>query len=301
MGNELHLVVDGSFVLHQAIPYNSKEEVGPHVSSYNFIRNLSLLSARLRARRITVCWDGGVPESRRVNCPSYKKSRVKVSSGDRSRYESFGRNSVFLRQLLPLLSVRSIVVPGFEADDLIFGCVAASKNCRTVIVSGDMDLAQLISASVEFHRPGKPPITESNIQDIVLDSNYDIRPRTGKDVVIFKALRGDSSDSIPPMIKPKSMCRLWEKMRQESLPPTVEAVRKACLDLGIEVSTQFEKNMIVVDLVRSGVAAEAVSAVLASLGSPTSLNESDIYNKLLDVGIQPGYVHGLLPTFHYLT
>lgn len=270
------------------------------MASYNFISHISKLITKLFSRRMTVCWDSGVPASRRQNVPTYKESRIKhTQDKDRVRSESFGRNRSFLQGILPHFAVRSLSQPGLEADDLIFGCCQADRG-RVVIVSGDMDLAQLVSSRVRLDRPGKGIIDERTIHSVILDTSYDIRPRKGQDVVLFKALRGDPSDSIPPLVKPRHVCQFWDVLTREGLEPTIPVAKTICERLGIDLPAQFEKHYTCVDLLRSGVAADAISAAIQSLQAPTRLDENVILQKLLDVGIQPGYVHRLLPAFHYL-
>lgn len=301
MDYSVHLVVDGSFLLHLSIPYNPAERVGPHIASYNFFRSLAQWSVKLKAAKITVCWDGGTPAARKAAVPAYKENRkALVKDKDRERFHDFGRNKEFLEALCPSLAVRSIQADGLEADDLVFGVCNAETQYRVVILSGDMDLAQLVSYRVDFFRPGKDRISLGNFSSLILDENYDIRPRDPSDLVAFKALRGDSSDNIKAVVKPKALCRIWERLKSENLPASVDNVRKLATNLDIDISDQYERNLIAVDLRRSGVAGDAIAYATGALSRPVAASDAEIYQKFLEVQIQSGYLHASIPTFHYL-
>lgn len=298
MDNRVNLVVDGNYLLHISIPYKPEEKVGPHASSYNFIRALSEWTRKTWAGTVIVCWDDGIPVRRRELCPTYKTNRSKTK--DPARYEDFTRNREFLRSILSDFAVRSISVPGMEADDLIYGLCTASAG-RVAIMSGDMDLSQLVSDKVTLYRPNKPKIDSDSIKDVVLNEDYNIHPRTPQDVVLFKALRGDPSDNIKPVIKPRVTCKLWEEVCRIGIRPTIPAVRELAEKMGIEIGPEFEKNYTVVDLSRSGVAGDAIAHSFHILSQRQSFNEVEILRKFLAISILPGYIHALLPPFQTLS
>ncbi|MGH7608662.1 MAG: DNA polymerase I [Candidatus Dormibacteria bacterium] len=93
------------------------------------------------------------------------------------------------------LNITVAVVPEYEADDVMgtLATQASGSGCSTVILSGDVDLLQLVDENtvVQFTGRGGDPV------------RYDVaavweRFGFGPDrIVDFKALRGDSSDNIP--------------------------------------------------------------------------------------------------------
>ncbi len=99
-------------------------------------------------------------------------------------------------RLTSVLNIPVVVVPGFEADDVLgtLSRQAAEAGCETVIVTGDMDLIQLVdeNTSLQTSRRGS---SEPQIYDPAA-----VRARYGFDpvqMIDFKALRGDASDNIP--------------------------------------------------------------------------------------------------------
>jgi DNA polymerase-1 len=83
---------------------------------------------------------------------------------------------------------------GFEADDLIATAVAQANDLQRIILSGDMDNAQLVNDDVQIYGWAK------NIRDNVIYDAKRIVEHFGVNpdqVVDYKALVGDASDNIP--------------------------------------------------------------------------------------------------------
>lgn len=297
-----HLIIDGNFFLHLAIPYGNREAVGPHTPSYNFFASLSQWSTRMRARSVTVCWDGGgYPKKRLELYPEYKSTRIpaNLSEKDRVRHQDFVRNRSFLQTVLPFLCVRQIAVPCFEADDLIFG-LSKIETHGAIILSGDMDLAQLVSSTTSWLSPGHERIHLGNISSISLDDAYDIHPRDPSDIIGFKAMRGDRSDNIKPIVKPKAVCSIWSKLTERKLPANATNIRSIASDVGVIIPDTLENYFEVVDLARSGVAGDAIAYALQLMQTKPMVNESKLFENFVAVGIQPGYIHRHIPSFFHL-
>ncbi len=110
------------------------------------------------------------------------------------------------------LNIPVLMVPGFEADDVLGTLARQAKafGCDTVILSGDMDLVQLVDEHtvVQSSRRGT---SEPMIYDVAA-----VRERFGFDpirIIDYKALRGDASDNIPgvPGIGEKSATALIQQ------------------------------------------------------------------------------------------
>ena len=94
------------------------------------------------------------------------------------------------------LNIPALMVPRFEADDVLgtLARQAREAGCQTVILSGDMDLLQLVNESTVMQssrRGSSDPV----IYDVAV-----VRQRFGFDpirIIDYKALRGDTSDNIP--------------------------------------------------------------------------------------------------------
>jgi DNA polymerase-1 len=127
------------------------------------------------------------------------------------------------QQITERLNIPVMMVSGFEADDVLGTLARQAKaaGCDTVILSGDMDLLQLVDRStvVQSSRRGS---SEPMIYDVVA-----VRERFGFDperIIDYKALRGDTSDNIPgvPGIGEKSATALIQEYG--SLDSVLEAI-----------------------------------------------------------------------------
>jgi DNA polymerase-1 len=127
------------------------------------------------------------------------------------------------QQITERLNIPVLMVSGFEADDVLGTLARQAKaaGCDTVILSGDMDLLQLVDdhTVVQSSRRGS---SEPMIYDVAA-----VRERFGFDpvrIIDYKALRGDSSDNIPgvPGIGEKSATALIQEYG--SLDGVLEAI-----------------------------------------------------------------------------
>ena len=101
-----------------------------------------------------------------------------------------------LEQITNALNIPTNVVPGYEADDVL-GTLARQAHelgCQTTILTGDMDLIQLVDerTHVQTSRRGS---SEPVVYDPeAVQARYGFAPER---MIDFKALRGDASDNIP--------------------------------------------------------------------------------------------------------
>ncbi len=103
-----------------------------------------------------------------------------------------------VREFVKALNVPVEERDGYEADDVIGSLstrCAAEGNLRTLIVTGDSDLLQLVDDSVHVVLPGAKRFGELRLFDrsAVID-RYGFGPEHVPD---YKALVGDTSDNIP--------------------------------------------------------------------------------------------------------
>jgi DNA polymerase-1 len=100
------------------------------------------------------------------------------------------------RELVKVLGLASVEVPGFEADDCVGTAALRAERAgyEVLIVTGDSDALQLV-------RPGvNVLITRRGVTDTALydpdavEARYGLRP---DQMVDYKALKGDSSDNVP--------------------------------------------------------------------------------------------------------
>ncbi|HUR16774.1 MAG TPA: DNA polymerase I [Candidatus Limnocylindrales bacterium] len=101
-----------------------------------------------------------------------------------------------VRELIEAFGIPIYQLQGFEADDLIAALVkqAEAQDVATTIVSGDLDLLQLVSERTTLMT------TRGGVQQTTFYDPAKVMERYGLEpsqMIDFKALKGDTTDNIP--------------------------------------------------------------------------------------------------------
>ncbi|MBT7171462.1 MAG: hypothetical protein HN909_06800, partial [Phycisphaerales bacterium] len=133
--------------------------------------------------------------------PEYKAQRKPTP-------EDFFPQEQRILELLEAVSMPILHTKGYEADDMIatLAKTLASEELQVVIVSGDKDLAQLITPNVSLFDPKKDILFDP--ETLVAEKGF--RP---DQVIEIQTLTGDSVDNIPgiPGVGPKTALKLIHK------------------------------------------------------------------------------------------
>jgi len=204
--NEIPLValVDGSNYLYRAfyaIPALTNSKGFPTNAIYGFTNMLLKLLRELKPGYIVIAFDVKGPTTRHEEFTDYKATRKPMP-------DDLSPQIPFIKDIIRGFSIPVLEMQGTEADDIIGALAeqASQKGWRTVIVSGDKDLMQLIDENV-------------TMVDTMKDKTYDVaavKERFGvapDKVVEILGLMGDTSDNIPgvPGVGPKTAQRLIEE------------------------------------------------------------------------------------------
>jgi DNA polymerase-1 len=204
-------LVDGNNYVYRAfyaIPLLTNSKGFPTNAIYGFTTMLLKLLRDLEPDYIVVSFDLKGPTARHEEFVDYKATRKPMP-------DDLIPQIPFIKDVVRGLSITVLEKQGVEADDII-GTLAGRASrlgWKTVLVSGDKDLMQLVDANV-------------TMIDTMKDKTYDVaavqeRFGVGPDKVVeILGLMGDTSDNIPgvPGIGPKTAQRLIEEYG------TVEAV-----------------------------------------------------------------------------
>ena len=182
------VLIDGNSLINRAfyaLPLltNSNGEYSNAV--YGFCNILVKLIETEKPKYMAVAFDMGYPTFRHEMYADYKAGRQKMP-------DELACQLPVLKEVLKSMDIKYIEQKGIEADDLI-GSLAKKFNTKTIVVSGDRDLFQLVdkTTNVWFTKKGISDavvVTPKNIKDVYgVDANQ---------VVDLKALMGDSSDNI---------------------------------------------------------------------------------------------------------
>lgn len=186
MSNDTVFLFDISAYLHRAmyVTYGDRvAEVDPGDTA--FIKHVCVMLSNtmtaLNVKRMVVVCDSTEPLIRCELFPAYK-------AGRKAHYPVFSAQAPVFYDALRDVSVSVIVVPGYEADDLIATLVPHCPSA--VIVSSDKDLLGQVVIPTRYYDPMKAQWFTGS--DVV--SKFGVLPTQLYDYI---GLVGDSADGIP--------------------------------------------------------------------------------------------------------
>ena len=116
-----------------------------------------------------------------------------------------------IHELIRAFGIPIVIMPGFEADDLI-GSAARKfeEGCKVFIVTPDKDMSQLVHDGVRILKPGKKQNDFEIMGPKEVAEQFGVPPERFID---FLTMTGDTSDNIPGAkgIGPKTASSLLEK------------------------------------------------------------------------------------------
>lgn len=190
-----YMLIDGNALVHRgyhAVPALTNKD-GEHTNAvYGFTMILLRAIKDLKPTHIACSFDLAGPTFRDEMYADYKGTRVK---GDDELYMQFPR----IKELVRALNIPIFEIEGFEADDVL-GTLAThicekypDGNCEVMIATGDLDSLQLVNECVKIYTLRKG-INDTAVYDIAaVKDRYGLAP---KQMIDYKALRGDPSDNI---------------------------------------------------------------------------------------------------------
>ncbi|MGI8587457.1 MAG: DNA polymerase I [Chloroflexia bacterium] len=187
------LLVDGYALIYRAyhaLPATMMTKAGePTNAVLGFTTMLLDTIRKEQPEYLAVAFDRG-RTFRHDLSSAYKATRAKMPSDLRGQIER-------VRDILDALRTPIFEQEGFEADDVIgtLAQQAEHQGIRTLVVTGDMDELQLVTANTEVVTPtGYGRFNETKLYDTAaVEERYGFGPKLIPD---YKALTGDKSDNI---------------------------------------------------------------------------------------------------------
>jgi DNA polymerase-1 len=196
------LVYRAFFALQQA-RMTTKEGV-PTGAVFGFVSSLLRIIEDYRPHYIAVTFDSREKTFRHDLYEPYKANRPAPPDDLISQLEN-------IRELILAFGIPVVIMPGFEADDLI-GTAARKfeENCLIFIVTPDKDMAQLVHDGVRILKPGRKQNDFELMGSREVAEQFGVPPEQFIDLL---TLTGDTSDNIPGAkgIGPKTASSLLEK------------------------------------------------------------------------------------------
>lgn len=191
------VVVDSNAIIHRAFhalpPLSTKK--GEIVNAvYGFLLIFLKSIKEFSPDFVIATFDFPAPTFRHKKYKLYKATREKAPQ---ELYDQIPK----VKEVLKTFKIKILEKEGFEADDLI-GTVAKlakrkqiSPPIETIILTGDMDILQLVNENTKVYAP-KKGVKDAILYDeeAVVEKMEGLKPNQ---IVDYKALRGDPSDNIP--------------------------------------------------------------------------------------------------------
>ena len=200
----LLILVDGHSLAYRSYYAYAKSKSGGLITSagvptsicFGFVKALVEIINSQKPDSMAIAFDLRQPTFRHEADDNYKADRVETP-------EDFTIDIQNLYLLLTALNLPTITAPGFEADDIL-GTLAgrgSRAGYRVKVLSGDKDMFQLVNdrdrvsvlyLSSVYSASGQSGTIEMNEQGVI--DKMGVR---ADQIIDYKALCGDKSDSIP--------------------------------------------------------------------------------------------------------
>lgn len=187
------ILIDGNALIHRGFhampPLTTKK--GEMVNAvFGFASMMINVMFKEKPDYMAVAFDSAKKTFRHEEYKEYKATRVKAPQ---ELYDQIPR----VKEVVEAFKIPIFEKEGFEADDLL-GTLATKAKERpelvTVIVTGDMDILQLVNKQVLVAAPYKGFSETKHYGVAEVMEKLGVKP---EQVVDYKALRGDASDNIP--------------------------------------------------------------------------------------------------------
>lgn len=185
------LLIDGHALFHRAfhaLPTMTASDGFPTGAIFGFLSMLFKALADIKPTHALVTFDMPGKTFRDDMAADYKAHRKPAADEMKMQLPK-------LKELLVALDIPIYEKTGYEADDLL-GIIShkTGKDVLNIIVTGDLDLLQLIDNHTHVYRF---KIGFSDIQIFDTDKMLEIYGLHPSQWVDYKAIRGDTSDNIP--------------------------------------------------------------------------------------------------------
>jgi DNA polymerase-1 len=208
-----------------ALPPLSNSRGIPTNATYGVTTMLLKILRERQPQYLALVFDAKGPTFRHDLYYEYKAHRPPMP-------EALASQLPYIRQIIDALHLPSLILEGYEADDLISTLVrqARGKGFQVEIVSGDKDLLPLVQDGVAMWDPMK----DVRYDPAAIRQKYGLEP---EELVEVRALAGDASDNIPgvPGIGEKTALKLIARYHSlENLLAHVNEIKEKALRARLE-------------------------------------------------------------------
>ena len=175
-------------------------------ATFGFLSALLRIVREEKPEFMAVAFDRPEPTFRKQRYPDYKATRERAPDELIAQLPQ-------IKELTEALGLPVLELAGFEADDLIGTAAARAEKAglKVRIVSGDKDMAQLVTKRVLIYNIAKPGRSDPELIDAAgVEEKFGVAPDR---IIDLFGLMGDKSDNVPgvPLIGPKKAAALVQK------------------------------------------------------------------------------------------
>lgn len=224
------VLIDANALIHRSFhalpPLTTRK--GELVNAvYGFTSILLKVINELKPDYMIAAFDLALPTFRHIEYEDYKATRPKAPD---ELYEQIPK----AKEILETFGIPILEKEGFEADDVI-GTVAkeiTKDKIEALIITGDLDTLQLVDDKIKVYT------MKRGLSDTIIYGEKEVQKRYGlkpKQLIDFKALRGDPSDNIPGVrgIGEKTACALLKEF---------SSIKNLYKQIGKMTKKQIEKH-----------------------------------------------------------
>lgn len=186
------ILIDSHAIIHRAyhaLPLLTSPSGLPTNAVYGFTTILLKILRELKPDYIAAAFDLPGATFRHIASERYKATRPETPSDLASQFAS-------VKDIIAAFDIPLFEKEGYEADDIIgtiVSKVARAQDVETMIVTGDMDFVQLVGPRVSMYAMRKGVTDTVTYDEAAVRERYGFEP---KQMIDFKALKGDASDNI---------------------------------------------------------------------------------------------------------
>ena len=150
-------LIDGSSLLFRSYygvrPLHTAAGQPTH-AIYGFCRTLKKITDELKPTHLAIVWDTKGPTFRHEHFNNYKATRQAPPQDLITQKEA-------IISFIDMIGVRQIWKQGLEADDILYSLAHDKLAQKSIIVTGDKDLHQLLNTHTDIFDPFKQKMIDA--------------------------------------------------------------------------------------------------------------------------------------------
>ncbi len=203
----------------------------PTSAVYGFMTQLFKIMTDTKPDYLLIAFDSKEKTFRHERYEDYKSSRAEMP-------DDMVPQIARIKQIVEALDLPLLIMPGYEADDIIGTAVkqAEKRGLFSYAVTPDKDFIQLVTENINLVRPGKQSDEWQIIDKERVVKDYGFEPIF---MIDYLALVGDSSDDIPGVagIGPKTAIPLIQKFGTiENIYANLDKIEKEAIRKKLEAN-----------------------------------------------------------------